>query len=45
VAVIGRRGKLIRKRRLIRTLGSVVDNVDVYDVTAITCSDLSHAGV
>jgi methyl coenzyme M reductase subunit C-like uncharacterized protein (methanogenesis marker protein 7) len=45
VGVIGRRGKLIRKRRLIRTLGSVVDDVDVYDVTAIACRDLSHAGV
>jgi hypothetical protein len=39
VVVIGRSGRLIRKM-LIRTF-----NVDVYDVTAIACSDLSHAGV
>jgi hypothetical protein len=39
VVVIGRSGRLIRKM-LIRTF-----NVDVYDVTAIACSDMSHAGV
>jgi hypothetical protein len=44
VAVIGCSGKLIRKRRLIHMFGAVV-GVDVYDVTAIACSDLSHAGV